>query len=152
MASMWYCCGCNFGPLDAELHDSCTNCDQTLCSRCPREESSNTYPSHHAGPRQEMSAYPGALSMSNTVSRKCSTPPLTRVVAGTGLGELHNIRSLSQRIPDTSCQFFQGVAQCSTQTYMYICCKCGDGPKVYNHQPKCVICNHAACGSCQNVK
>ncbi|CAI7567912.1 unnamed protein product [Penicillium discolor] len=38
----------------------------------------------------------------------------------------------------------------SSLTYLYICCGCGDGPKVYNHQPICVPCNHQACGNCEN--
>ncbi|KAL4791578.1 hypothetical protein BDV19DRAFT_370165 [Aspergillus venezuelensis] len=29
---------------------------------------------------------------------------------------------------------------------MWICCACGDGPKVFANQPVCVACNHAACG------
>ncbi|EKV12972.1 hypothetical protein PDIG_31990 [Penicillium digitatum PHI26] len=36
--------------------------------------------------------------------------------------------------------------------YMYICCSCGDGPKVYNIQPRCVVCNHTVCSKCQEVK
>ncbi|GIK00241.1 hypothetical protein Aspvir_004261 [Aspergillus viridinutans] len=39
-----------------------------------------------------------------------------------------------------------------SQTYMYICCQCGDGPKVYNVQPRCTECNHIVCSSCKPVK
>ncbi|KAL4896093.1 hypothetical protein BDV59DRAFT_199305 [Aspergillus ambiguus] len=39
-----------------------------------------------------------------------------------------------------------------TQTYMYICCQCQDGPKVYNVQPQCVSCNHVVCSNCTYVK
>ncbi|KAF4214391.1 hypothetical protein CNMCM8980_009210 [Aspergillus fumigatiaffinis] len=39
-----------------------------------------------------------------------------------------------------------------SQTYMYICCNCGDGPKVYNVQPRCTECNHIVCSSCKPVK
>ncbi|KAL5359390.1 hypothetical protein BJX96DRAFT_174308 [Aspergillus floccosus] len=39
-----------------------------------------------------------------------------------------------------------------TQTYMYICCQCHDGPKVYNVQPQCVNCHHSACSNCTYVK
>ncbi|KAL2843939.1 hypothetical protein BJY01DRAFT_215324 [Aspergillus pseudoustus] len=28
---------------------------------------------------------------------------------------------------------------------MYICCQCGDGPKVWANQPTCVVCQHQAC-------
>ncbi|KAF9894579.1 hypothetical protein FE257_006465 [Aspergillus nanangensis] len=39
-----------------------------------------------------------------------------------------------------------------SQTYMYICCVCHDGPKIYNNQPRCVVCSHDACSNCQHVK
>ncbi|KAL5042708.1 hypothetical protein BDW71DRAFT_189476 [Aspergillus fruticulosus] len=35
---------------------------------------------------------------------------------------------------------------------MWICCSCGDGPKIYDHNPKCVICHHSACDLCTHVK
>lgn len=33
--------------------------------------------------------------------------------------------------------------------YWYFCCQCNDGPKAYNVQPQCVICNHIACAYCK---
>ncbi|GFF34006.1 hypothetical protein IFM61606_00491 [Aspergillus udagawae] len=39
-----------------------------------------------------------------------------------------------------------------TYTYMYICCQCGDGPNVYNAQPRCTHCDHIACSDCKPVK
>lgn len=41
---------------------------------------------------------------------------------------------------------------CFPGTTFYTCCKCGDGPKVYEHQNKCVICNHEICGACSGWK
>lgn len=35
---------------------------------------------------------------------------------------------------------------------LYTCCKCGDGPKVYEHQSKCVLCHHDVCGYCSRWK
>lgn len=35
---------------------------------------------------------------------------------------------------------------------MYVCCGCGDGPKVWDNNPVCVICHHVACGDCELVK
>ncbi|KAL4925782.1 uncharacterized protein BDV17DRAFT_271400 [Aspergillus undulatus] len=35
---------------------------------------------------------------------------------------------------------------------MWVCCKCGDGPKVYKSQPACVMCHHVACSCCTEVK
>src|SRR5438034_2665320 len=32
--------------------------------------------------------------------------------------------------------------------HLYACCGCHDGPKIFQTQPTCVMCHHAACGSC----
>ncbi|OJI79348.1 hypothetical protein ASPTUDRAFT_47947 [Aspergillus tubingensis CBS 134.48] len=31
---------------------------------------------------------------------------------------------------------------------LYFCCQCGDGPKLWDRQPRCVICSHSICGYC----
>ncbi|KAL4952250.1 hypothetical protein BDW69DRAFT_24338 [Aspergillus filifer] len=35
---------------------------------------------------------------------------------------------------------------------MWICCGCGDGPKLLSNQTVCVICSHAVCTCCTEVK
>ncbi|KAL4736359.1 hypothetical protein BDV11DRAFT_194060 [Aspergillus similis] len=35
---------------------------------------------------------------------------------------------------------------------LYICCKCNDGPKVFSHNVQCVMCHHYACDLCVHVK
>ncbi|KAL4929581.1 uncharacterized protein BDV17DRAFT_58225 [Aspergillus undulatus] len=35
---------------------------------------------------------------------------------------------------------------------MWVCCMCGDGPKVFKTQPFCVLCHHSACSCCPEVK
>lgn len=37
-------------------------------------------------------------------------------------------------------------------THLFVCCHCGDGPKVYQHQTRCVLCNHDPCSRCMLVK
>ncbi|KAL4904522.1 hypothetical protein BDW74DRAFT_154047 [Aspergillus multicolor] len=39
-----------------------------------------------------------------------------------------------------------------SETDMYVCCNCGDGPKVYSHNPVCVQCHHHACSACAHIK
>ncbi|OJJ32246.1 hypothetical protein ASPWEDRAFT_44334 [Aspergillus wentii DTO 134E9] len=29
---------------------------------------------------------------------------------------------------------------------LYVCCQCNDGPKLWDSQPRCVVCGHNACG------
>jgi hypothetical protein len=40
----------------------------------------------------------------------------------------------------------------SLKTSLYTCCRCHDGPKVWEHQRRCVNCNHTACSSCRWAK
>jgi hypothetical protein len=35
------------------------------------------------------------------------------------------------------------------QRSIWECCRCSDGPKVWEHQIRRIICNHLACGSCR---
>ncbi|CEJ60202.1 hypothetical protein PMG11_08786 [Penicillium brasilianum] len=153
MATLWYCCGCNFGPFNADLYDSCINCGKYACSMCTREKVTNsnydhTSHFHAAHGCHESSPYPSAVTMGPPHSVSLQT----KAMAATGLGDLHSIRSLSRRMPLALASPFPGAMQCYTETYMYICCRCGDGPKVYNNQPRCVCCNHEACGDCEQVK
>ncbi|KAL4777043.1 hypothetical protein BDW60DRAFT_175375 [Aspergillus nidulans var. acristatus] len=34
----------------------------------------------------------------------------------------------------------------------WVCCRCGDGPKVYTYSIQCVLCNHIVCELCTRVK
>ncbi|KAL4736725.1 hypothetical protein BDV11DRAFT_193314 [Aspergillus similis] len=38
-----------------------------------------------------------------------------------------------------------------TASDLWICCRCGDGPKVYTHSAQCVMCTHLVCESCTRV-
>ncbi|KAL4788674.1 hypothetical protein BJX76DRAFT_315386 [Aspergillus varians] len=35
---------------------------------------------------------------------------------------------------------------------MWICCQCGDGPKLLPNQSQCVECHHSVCSSCSSAK
>ncbi|KAL4961804.1 uncharacterized protein BDV14DRAFT_179686 [Aspergillus stella-maris] len=39
-----------------------------------------------------------------------------------------------------------------SSAHMWVCCGCGDGPKLYSNQTVCVICSHSACSYCEGVK
>ncbi|EIT81238.1 hypothetical protein F9C07_11719 [Aspergillus flavus] len=53
-------------------------------------------------------------------------------------------------VPDSSLHGLSGRVR--TNGYLYICCNCHDGPKLYNNQPRCVMCQHVVCSDCQHVK
>lgn len=38
MHTLWFCCGCNFGPHNAAIYDTCINCGKHACSLCTHEQ------------------------------------------------------------------------------------------------------------------
>ncbi|KXG49897.1 uncharacterized protein PGRI_058650 [Penicillium griseofulvum] len=145
MASLWYCCGCNFGPHNSSLYDSCIQCGQVRCARCLDEKVSDNMNvhSHNCDPT---SAYPAAVNMDSP-----RTPTLKTTAMSIVVPELPGLRPLRADCTDISSVSLPGTRY-NSETYMYICCACNDGPKIYNHQPQCVSCNHMACGNCTYVK
>ncbi|KAJ5463028.1 hypothetical protein N7475_007972 [Penicillium sp. IBT 31633x] len=148
MASLWYCCACNFGPHNSSLYDACIQCGTTRCHRCTEEKVSMSMNVHsHSHSCDPTSAYPAAIPMSSPRTPTLRTTSMPLVVP-----ELPGLRPLRQAdYTDTSPASLSGVRQHS-ETYMYICCSCNDGPKIHNHQPKCVMCGHEACSNCVYVK
>ncbi|KAJ5360487.1 hypothetical protein N7517_009678 [Penicillium concentricum] len=146
MASLWYCCGCNFGPHNSSLYDSCIQCGAVRCARCIDEKISDNM-SVHSHSHSPISAYPAAVHMDSL-----HTPILKTTAMSIVVPELPGLRPL----PRADCTGISSASlpgtRYNSETYMYICCACNDGPKIYNHQPQCVNCEHMACGSCTYVK
>ncbi|KAJ5198990.1 hypothetical protein N7491_000446 [Penicillium cf. griseofulvum] len=148
MASLWYCCGCNFGPHNSSLYDSCIQCGRVRCARCLDEKVSDNMSVHsHSHNCDPTSAYPAAVHMDSP-----RTPTLKTTAMSIVVPELPGLRPL----PRADCTDISSVSlpgtRYNSETYMYICCACNDGPKIYNHQPQCVSCSHMACGNCTYVK
>ncbi|KAJ6185788.1 hypothetical protein N7519_007089 [Penicillium mononematosum] len=148
MASLWYCCGCNFGPHNASLYDACIQCGKPRCARCVDEKISDNMSIHsHSHSSNPVSAYPTAVTMHTP-----RTPTLKTTATSIVVPELPGLLPL----PRVDCTGISPASLPGTRhnmsTYMYICCACGDGPKIYNHQPQCVMCSHTACSSCNYVK
>lgn len=152
MASLWYCCGCSFGPHNSALYDACISCGTMRCSMCIDEKVANRLSSHahshsDSGCGHTTSPYPMTVAVnSSPVSLDTRAMPSSSVV------DLPQIQPLLRQRPAAPALPFEGGAKIYSQTYMYICCKCQDGPKVYDVQPQCVICHHEACSSCVHVK
>lgn len=150
MASLWYCCGCHFGPHNSSLYDACIQCGRVRCARCVDEKISDSMSIHshsHSHDSNPISAYPTAVSLHSP-----RTPTLKTTAMSIAVPELPGLQPLRRAdctgISSTS---LPGTRQ-NSPTYMYICCACGDGPKIYNIQPRCVSCNHIACNNCEEVK
>ncbi|KAJ5575931.1 hypothetical protein N7535_002857 [Penicillium sp. DV-2018c] len=157
MTSLWYCCGCNFGPHDSSVYVSCIQCGKARCHQCTEQTEvslnmnvdshTHTHTHTHSDSCSLISAYPTAM-----MSFTPSTPVLEATASSMVVPDLPGLGTLPQidcsRISHAS---LSGIRQHS-ETYMYICCSCNDGPKIYNHQPQCVVCNHMVCKDCIHVK
>lgn len=148
MTSTWYCCGCQFGPHNGNMYDSCVNCGNKRCDQCTDEEAkkhlrdSSDSQCHH-----EISPWPSvvALDTARTASLADDLSPCLSEDE-----DLSQIRP-SPRSMHTARPSRLGASQLGPKTGLYICCKCQDGPKVYKVQPICVVCTHDACPSCTYV-
>jgi hypothetical protein len=147
MGCLWYCCRCNFGPHNSSLYSACIQCGTARCHRCTDQKISDNMNVHsHSHSYDPTSAYPDAVPMSSP-----RTPTFTSTTTSIVVPELPGVRPL----PRADCTYVPPASLAGTKshgTYMYICCQCNDGPKIYDHQPKCVVCNHTACGNCISVK
>lgn len=131
-ATHWVCCKCGFGPMLIDNYPSCLNCQH----RGAREACCT-----HAALGMEAAYVDEAFS--------CSSSPRTILSVGDELVQqspIENLYSPAEQMMNSS-PMVRGRA-----TDLYICCSCGDGPKVYQHHARCVMCNHDACRYCTHVK
>lgn len=145
MASVWYCCGCSFGPHNVDLYDACISCGRRRCSQCVDEKTSLRLSCRQC---PESSLYPDPVAI-DTPHRYAFG--MSKMLP-TGLGGLSQARARHPPAPTASQSLLGSGVQLYGQTYMYVCCRCNDGPKVYNVQPQCVVCDHMACEACVYVK
>lgn len=151
MPTLWYCCECNFGPHNSALHDACINCGNQRCDECVDEKVSmrlndlSNSPSHC---HHETSPYPSVVAINTAHALSLDT----KQIAPVRTADLPQVRPLSGPGPAVLASPLGGGLKLYNQTYMYVCCNCNDGPKVYDVQPVCVICHHKACSGCTQVK
>ncbi|KAL2013694.1 hypothetical protein VTN00DRAFT_1219 [Thermoascus crustaceus] len=145
-SALWYCCKCNYGPHEPAIHAACIDCGAERCHLC-RVEVTKTAASRDCDP---ISPYPSAPIFS---PRNPENDVTTFASFGNGLPSVPDRLSvntvlLSRSLPTE----FSAPVRTHGPTYMYICCNCGDGPKVYKNQPRCIMCEHTACENCEQVK
>ncbi|OJJ48354.1 hypothetical protein ASPZODRAFT_14495 [Penicilliopsis zonata CBS 506.65] len=150
--TFWYCCHCDYGPHELR-YDHCVDCHRKRCGNCRVQKTQTGTDNHHS--HDAVSPCPSAvLDMGHShfehgLKDSTSSPKAVPddVFRPSARGPLVN--DLAQA------NFMELVAPsahvCST-TYLYFCCECGDGPKVYDHQQRCVICDHVACEYCKPFK
>ncbi|KAL1991774.1 hypothetical protein VTN49DRAFT_5082 [Thermomyces lanuginosus] len=155
---VWYCCHCNYGPLNVSIDMHCASCGQARCDNCVYQMAtsrrtvycSNMDPhstamlmaqeSHRQAtvfPEHDMVPRPAPMAPS---TRPRTPPPLvlestTRMTTTDHHAMLHHPGAMQQRPTSDA----------------YYCCKCNDGPKLYSVQPQCVQCGHQACAFCSSA-
>ena len=148
--TVWYCCGCSFGPFNATLDDSCMNCYRRRCSSCSVEKVADSLNTSSHAHCHETSPYPAAVNFHRSSSPELDIKPM--LPAGIDLPRVRSLRPDLAASASSFSSFGQPPVHSYGGTHMYICCHCHDGPKVYNVQPRCINCNHVACSSCVEVK
>ncbi|PLB45884.1 hypothetical protein P170DRAFT_254420 [Aspergillus steynii IBT 23096] len=149
MSSHWNCESCNFGPHSVELHKSCMRCGSPRTGNSSSEDMHSHHGLHMCN---AMSPYPAPvhnhelssspLKGSSPVIKHGSSIPQPSLFGG----DIHD------RPTSNLASYSTEGARMHGSTFLYICCNCQDGPKTYNMQPRCVICNHVVCSNCQHVK
>lgn len=142
MTCSWNCCDCQSGPHNLDLH-SCLDCGSMRCDDCPIQptpsvNNNQTATMHSCS--HELPAFPSAPSQN---CHATMSSPLRSSSPGINFSTLDYGLSL----PQGAGAPVPGAKKHDT-TYMYLCCKCRDGPKVYNVQPQCIICEHISCPEC----
>ncbi|KAJ5908162.1 hypothetical protein N7495_000844 [Penicillium taxi] len=151
MADVWYCCDCSFGPHSQSIHDACTGCGRKRCSKCEAgNHSINTSHSHlHSHPQY----YPNSDSDSDsepdcdhdTIPYPSAVVPIMPHTSTTSNLHVHSLSRPS--MPSSP----SGGFRTHGGSYMYICCHCKDGPKVYDVQPHMVYLMYPSANSVKEV-
>lgn len=166
MRMVWYCCKCHFGPHDENLYVACIQCGARRCQFCPTEQvdadmalsGSEPVPPYPCGPdppAPEVLEKGARLSNSKMDLLIPSAPlPLPSLSAmGRDSTQIKH-HGLYHRGPSSALignPDMNGTYAAPADGHLYICCQCGDGPKIYEVQPQCVCCHHRACSHCTHV-
>jgi hypothetical protein len=136
--AIWFCCHCHFGPYTKEIYVMCIKCDHRLDHCCmgatsdSDQQMENPISAHPKPPTSCSHSHhddtPLIISQASSSSHHLHPPPL------------------SLQKPTANAAVHRNNSE------LYMCCGCGDGPKVWTIQPQCIICDHIACGSCIPVK
>ncbi|PYH98498.1 hypothetical protein BO71DRAFT_395278 [Aspergillus ellipticus CBS 707.79] len=147
MSGLWYCCDCSHGPHQVGLQRACAQCGEERCPDCPLDTQDSATSVHTC---HEMSPYPSAPAPQG---REPSLNTVANMPSITGYAQSLRQPSLSHRhvhiqhgMPGKDSRGIVGHAS------LYYCCQCGDGPKIYEHQPRCVLCQHVVCSGCKPAK
>ncbi|EEQ89047.1 hypothetical protein RJZ56_004708 [Blastomyces dermatitidis] len=133
-ATHWICGNCNFGPMMISNYPSCISCSHQPCSCC-------TYDTVDGSTlRTESLSSSGNLrTLDHMPSTDC---------------HLNTYTNPSLPLPGATREMLEDLQASiiNRATDLYICCSCGDGPKVYQNQGRCVNCDHDVCGYCTHIK
>lgn len=141
---------CGINPIKAAAHNSCTACNNHRCKSCRNAEVPEINDSTTCS---VVSQYP-AVPVLEYSGRSLPSTHLNAFPSITEYSSFKMCRIIVRQPQQQAVLSITapGGIKPYNATYMYICCQCGDGPKVFNHQPRCIRCNHDACSKCKEVK
>lgn len=126
-ATHWVCCRCHYGPMSIENYPSCISCQHRGAkSPCCKHQSLRS-----RGGSQRISEMPSYYTNICGAELESIAMPMRR--------------PLDHR--DDGHYPYRTTPSC-----MYYCCNCRQGPKIYEHESRCISCNHDVCGNCTYVK
>uniref|UniRef100_A0A093UVB6 Synaptotagmin-like protein 4 n=1 Tax=Talaromyces marneffei PM1 TaxID=1077442 RepID=A0A093UVB6_TALMA len=163
--TVWYCCGCGYGPCNYSIDDYCPDCQRRRCGACKIARISNRYNySYQLQGVAETNPYPEVFTAAGFDTNTYDIHPLLRPFKPShGHHERISLALRPSQLPptllDTGHQvltdspsigdIFQHGGLKNSRPVTYYCCQCNDGPKLYANQPRCVSCNHVVCGNCK---
>ncbi|PYH84732.1 hypothetical protein BO82DRAFT_389762 [Aspergillus uvarum CBS 121591] len=137
MPGFWTCCTCLHGLHQIDIHTECLQCGHQRCPSCPVDNRDADMSLHSC---HEMSPYPStpahsACAHSLDAPRHRHVPsmmdcrnPIPQPLSVFGDVRRPFLQDLAgQRLPEDRAQ---------TRGNLYFCCQCGDGPKLYQNQPR----------------
>ncbi|PYH48943.1 uncharacterized protein BP01DRAFT_116753 [Aspergillus saccharolyticus JOP 1030-1] len=151
MPGFWTCCTCLHGLHQIDVHTECLQCGEARCPNCPIDSRDADMSLHSC---HEISPYPATTAhsvCSHSLEVVRHMPPITESRSSIlqPLPVFDDVRR--PRLQELAGHPLQNF-QMQTRGNLYFCCRCGDGPKVYENQPKCINCEHVVCSNCVPVK
>lgn len=151
MPEIWYCCRCSYGPHIKSLYDYCVSCGELRCSYCPIEKAYD-----NASPNVlDALPYPHTTMPSKRITKPDNFGKMTAkapCVAASSY-QLCQLTPNVQNVCRSRAAIASSLLHGNTQhVYLWVCHVCGDGPKVWDNEQRCVNCDHNACSECQMLK
>lgn len=160
---VWYCCHCNYGPLNVSIDLYCASCGEARCDNCVYQMASSRRTVYFSNMDPQSTAmlmaretHPAAIVPELDITPPPPPPP-AGPMAPSSASMTTKPGTFPSLVPESTTQHHAmllhqpGHLRQRPTSDAYYCCKCNDGPKLYSIQPQCVQCGHQACAFCSTA-